>query len=162
VKNNLENNLDGLKQLVKLAIDVNVPQILKIKDDIEETTRQKKELQSQIDALNVDLSLYEEERARYEGNLLDLMEKHGMRKMVSLRYAVECCRNANPTIEIIDLASVPKRYIVETPRVDKRYIQSEYVNGRIIPPGVSIEYGQYLNIIERSPTFVDQKEKNNV
>lgn len=141
--------MDNLKQIIRLAIDTNVPAIIKIKGDIELLTKEKQELKSKIDVLNVELGIHEEECANYENVLLGLMESHSIKKMTTSKYAVEQCRNANPTVEVVELTMVPKRYIVEVPQVDKRSIQSEYVNNKIIPPGVSIKYGQYLNIIER-------------
>lgn len=140
----------NLKQIIRLAIDVHVPEIIQCKADVELLTKEKQELQAKIDALNVELEEEKAQLTKHEEWLLGIMEAHAIKKMATPKYAVERCRNANPTIEVIDLASVPKRYIVETPRVDKRVIQSEYVNNKMIPPGVSIEYGQYLNIIERN------------
>lgn len=142
----MENHL---KQILRLAIDENVPVVIQTKADIELLTNEKQALQSQIDKLNVELGIQEEMLAKNESVLLGLMQANGIQKMTTAKYAVERCRNANPTIEVVDMSLIPKRYIIETPKVDKRTIQSEYVSSRMIPPGVSVGYGQYLTIIER-------------
>lgn len=141
--------MDDLKQIIRLAIDAHVPDIIAGKTDIERLTKEKQVLQAQIDALNVELEESEAQVAKHENWLMGVMETHNIKKMTTAKYAVELCRNANPTIEVLDIKNVPRRYIIEKPHVDKRTIQSEYVKDRIIPPGVSIEYGQYLTIIER-------------
>ena len=141
--------MDDLKQIIRLAIDAHVPDIIAGKADIERLTKEKQALQAQIDALNVELEEREEQVAEREDWLMGVMETHNIKKMTTPKYAIERCRNANPTVDVIDLGLVPKRYIVETPRVDKRYIQSEYSVNRIIPPGIAVEYGQYLDIVER-------------
>lgn len=141
--------LDNLKQIICLAIDAHVPDIIAGKTDIERLTKEKQALQAQIDALNIELEEREAQVAEHEDWIMGVMETHNIRKMTTPKYAIERCRNANPTVEVVDLALVPKRYIVETPRVDKRYIQSEYSVNRIIPPGIEIKYGQYLEIVER-------------
>jgi len=152
--------LDDLKRIIRLAIDEYVPRIISEKRDIEILTVEKQELQAQIDALNIALEEHDAVVSKYEECLLNLMEAHAIKKMATPKYAVERCRNVNPTITVIDIHNVPKRYICEKPQVDKRTIQSEYVNQKMIPPGVSIEYGQYLNIIDRrSFTADDHKEK---
>lgn len=146
--------MDNLKQIICLAIDAHVPEIVTGKAELEKLTKEKQELHAKIDALNVELEEREAQVAEHEDWLMGVMETHNIKKMTTPKYAVERCRNANPTIEVIALAMVPKRYIVETPRVDKRYIQSEYSVNRIIPPGVEIKYGQYLDIVERRKNVV--------
>lgn len=141
--------MDDLKQIIRLAIDAHVPEIVVGKADIERLTKEKQALQAQIDALNIELEEREVQIEKHEEWLMGIMETHNIKKMTTPKYAVERCRNANPTVEVIELGLVPKRYIVETPRVDKRYIQSEYAVNRIIPPGIEVKYGQYLDIVER-------------
>lgn len=141
--------LDNLKQIIRLAIDAYVPDIIASKADIERLTKEKQVLQAQIDSLNIELEEREEQVAEREDWLMDVMETHNIKKMTTPKYAIERCRNANPTVNVIDMALLPKRYIIETPRVDKRYIQSEYAVNQTMPPGIEINYGQYLDIVER-------------
>lgn len=134
---------------MKEAIDEKVPKILRLKAEISTLNTEKKEIQNRLAQLKVELELKEEELDTPYDELVDLMENHEIRRLTTNLYAIERCRDANPSVEVTDIALLPKRYIVEKPRADKRLIQTEFVNSEIVPPGVKIQYGQYLRIIER-------------
>lgn len=139
----------NLKQILKIAVDENVPEILELRASIEKDTVEKNELQARINQINIDIDAKTEKLTSCETVPLSLMGEHNVKKLITSLYAVERCQNANPTVEVIDLNALPKRFIVERPKADKRLIQTEFVNSKTVPPGVSIGYGQYLKIIER-------------
>ena len=141
--------MGNLKRILKLAIDENVPEIQRLQSEIAEIEVEKDRIQKRLTQLNVEKELKEGEVSVPYNELIGLMESNEVKKLTTNLYAVERCRDANPTVEVVDIALLPQRYIVLKPKADKRLIQTEFVNSRIIPPGVSIEYGQYLKIIER-------------
>lgn len=141
--------MSNLKQILKLAIDETVPKIQRLQSEIAEIEVEKNRIKDRLTQLNVEIALKKETLSVPYNELIGLMESYGVKKLTTDLYAVERCRDANPTVEVIDMALLPKRYVVDKPKCDKRLIQTEFVNSRLIPPGVSIEYGQYLNIIER-------------
>lgn len=138
-----------LKRVLKEAIDEKIPKILGLKAEISALNTEKGEMQNRLNQLKVELELKEEKLDMPYSDLVDLMEENEVRKLTTNLYAIERCRDANPTVEVTDIALLPKRYIVEKPKADKRLIQTEFVNSNIVPPGVKIQYGQYLKIIER-------------
>lgn len=139
----------NIKAVMKRLLDEHIPEIVKLEQRRKKIEAQATKLRSLLEQLTLAKQELDEEIAPRKEAIMNQMTEFKITKLTTDMFGIVRCRDANPTVEIIELEKVPTRYIVEKPQANKRLIQAEFVNNQTVPPGAKVGYGQYLKIIER-------------